>query len=251
MMWALAAAVLALTARADLERGPVDWQVLSAGRDVGALRLIYEYGGCQRGDGRATVRETPSQIHIAVDVSEVVAVDGPDPRPVCPQVLNTATLRVRLRRPVGGRPILGDAPVLGGEAQRVPRVIDLAFADARAALRVQGFHVRRFGQRRGRVVFQSPRPGAPAGDRRVGLTLGRHAFDARALKRCVEAVGLRVAAGRPEFGDEDAPDLELVVTGLYFPGYVALYAGPARARENAPGIRHRVRAVGCVAGARP
>jgi len=142
-----------------IERVPAKWQVLSVGRDRRTLRLAYEYGGCQRGDARVSLSGTGTRVRIALDVGEVVAIDAPDPRPVCTLVLYTSTAKVRLRHPVAGRPIVGDSAVLGWRVRRVPRVIDLAFADARAALLLQDFHVRRAGPRRGRVVSQAPGAG--------------------------------------------------------------------------------------------
>jgi hypothetical protein len=176
---------------------------------------------------------------------------------VCPAVLIYRKLSVTLRRPVAGRRIVGGPRIRGrgGIPGRyveedgrliplVPRVIDLAFGDARAVLHSQGFQVRRFGARRGRVTFQSPRPGRRAPNDTVGLTLGRRAFDARALEACIEAAGVPTVAGRPGPGDEDAPDLELVLRHAEAGAFVALYADPARARENAPAIGRRIRAAG-------
>lgn len=224
-----------------VERVPAKWQVMSVSSDSRTLALVYESGGCRREDGHATVTETVSRIQIAVDEGEVVAIDTPDGEFACPAILRYIKLNVRLRHTVAGRPIQGDSLIVGPTPERVPRVIDLAFEDAHAALRSQGFHVRRFAQRHGRVTFQSPAPGRRARDRRVGLTLGRHAFNARALKRCVQAAGIPTVAGRPGPGDEDAPDLELVLSRLDAPAFVALYADPGRARENAPSIRRRAR----------
>ena len=261
-----------------VERVPAKWQVLSVGRDSRTLKLVYESGGCRRSDGHAAVTESASRIRITVDVGEVVAIDTPDRQVICTLELRFATLRVRLRRAVAGRPIRGDSLIAGGLPGRVPRVIDLAFGDARSVLRAQGFHVRRFGERSGRVAFQSPRPGRPAPRGTVGLTLGRHAFDARSLEACFDAAGVPVTPIRPESGEEDAPDLELSPSGNGAFAFVAFYADPARARENAPMIRRnarrfhgiverlgrvtiiwvkppdplvRKRAHGCVAGARP
>jgi hypothetical protein len=223
-----------------VERVPARWQVMSVSSDSRTLELVYESGGCRRGDGHATVTETGARIRIAVDEGAVVAMGTPDGQFACPAHLSYITLDVRLRRPVAGRPIRGDSLIVGSAPERVPRVIDLAFEDARAALRSQGFHVRRYAQRRGRVTFESPAPGRQASDRTVGLTLGRHAFDARALKGCLRDANIPTAAGRPGPADEDAPDLELALRGPAA-ALVALYADPGRARENAPAIRQRTR----------
>jgi hypothetical protein len=226
-----------------VERVPAKWQVRSVDSDARTLNLVYESGGCRLGDGKPTVMETRSRIRISVDEGKVVAIDTPDRQVVCTLEIRFRTLTVQLRHPVAGRPIRGDSPIVGPAAGRVPRVIDLSFEDARAALRSQGFRVRRFAQRHGRVTFQSPAPGRLMHDRRVGLTLGRHAFHARALKGCMEKAGIPTAAGRPGPDNEDAPDLELVLHGGGL-DFVALYADPRRARENAPSIRRNVRRAG-------
>jgi PASTA domain-containing protein len=223
-----------------VERVPAKWQVVSVDSDSRTLNLVYESGGCRLGDGKATVTETRSRIRISVDEGKVVAIDTPDRQVVCTLEIRFRTLTVQLRHPVAGRPIRGDSPIVGPAADRVPRVIDLAFEDARAALRSQGFRARRFAQRHGRVTFQSPAPGRRVRDRRVGLTVGHHAFDARALSDCIRRAGIPTAAGRPAPGNENAPDLELVLRDAA-PAFVALYADPARARENAPSIRRRTR----------
>jgi len=212
------------------------------GSDSSTLNLHYETGGCRLSDGHATVTAGASRIRIRVDVGEVVAIDTPDRQVVCTQEIRFETLRVQLRRPVAGRPIVGDSVIPGGLSERVPRVIDLAFADARATLRAQGFHVRRYGRRSGPVTFQSPRPGTRVAQDTVGLTVGRRAFDAGALKGCLAAAGIPgTLAGRPGPGDEDAPDLELILNRPGAWALVAMYADPARARENAPMIRRNAR----------
>jgi PASTA domain-containing protein len=223
-----------------VERVPAKWQVLSVDGNSRTLNLVYESGGCRLGDGKPTITETRTRIRISVDEGKVVAIDTPDRQVVCTLEIRYRRLTVQLRRPVAGRPIRGDSPIVGPAAERVPRVIDLAFEDARAALRSQGFRVRRFAQRHGSVTFQSPAPGRVVHDRRVGLTLGRHAFDARALKGCLEKAGIPAVAGRPSADEEDAPDLELVLQPGP-PTFVALYADPGRARENAPQIRRNAR----------
>jgi hypothetical protein len=224
-----------------VERVPVKWQVLSVSEDSSTLQLVYETGGCRLSDGRAAVAAGSSRIRIGVDVGEVVAIATPDRQVVCTQEIRYETLRVQLRRAVAGRPIRGDSVISSGRAKRVPRVIDLAFADARQALRAQGFHVRRYGERSGRVMFQSPASGRRGGNV-VGLTIGRHTFHARSLKSCLAGAGVAGAvAGRPAPGDEDAPDLEIVVDRPGARVLVALYADPARAREKAAVIRHEAR----------
>lgn len=158
-----------------VERVPAKWQLLAVGAQGDRLKLVYESGGCRRVDGRATVSETDSRIRIAVDVSEVVAIDTPDRQVICTADVQYRVLHVRLEQAVAGRPIIGGPRIRGGISNRtvtedgrviplVPRVIDLTARDATRVLRSQGFEVRRFGKRTGRVAFQSPRPGrrAPA-----------------------------------------------------------------------------------------
>jgi hypothetical protein len=223
-----------------VERVAAKWQLLGVGRDLDRLKLVYETGGCRRSDGHLTVTETARRIRIAVDVGEVVAIDTPDRQVVCTREGRYGTLYVQLDRPVAGRPILGDSTVAGGvTGEQVPRVIGLAYEDARALLRLHPFEVRRFGERTGAVAFQSPLPGRKARGGVVGLTLGRQAFDARSLKRCLDGVGVPTLPVRPSFGELDVPDLELAP--LRGPAFFAFYADPARARENAPRIRRNVR----------
>jgi hypothetical protein len=269
-----------------VERVPAKWQLLSVSSDARTLNLVYESGGCRREDGHATVTETGSRIQIAVDQGEVVAMDTPDGKFACPSNLIYARLRVHLEHWVAGRRIAGGPRIDDGffttyevpPSARAPRVIGLSARDATIALHFGGFGARRFGQHSGTVAFQSPAPGRPDPDTSVHITVGRHAFDARALKGCMKAAGIPTVAGRPGPGDEDAPDLELVLREPGPPAFVALYADPARARENAPMVRRNTRrfhgsverrgritiiwvkppgaarrsaVLGCVAGARP
>jgi hypothetical protein len=231
-----------------VERVPADWQLVSVSRDSRALYLAYESGGCRREDGHATVTETAARIQIAVDEGEVVAMDTPDGKFGCPAYLAFNGLNVHLHHQVAGRPIVGGPRIHNGWYGRfppgfasAPRVIGLSARDATTALRSQGFHVRRFAARSGAVAFQSPAPGRPDPDTLVHITIGRHAFDGRALKGCMQDAGIRTVAGRPGPGDEDAPDLELVLREPGPPAFVALYADPWRARENAPSIRRIAR----------
>jgi hypothetical protein len=270
-----------------VERVPAKWQLLSVSSDARTLHLVYEGGGCLREDGHATVTETTARIQIAVDEGEVVAMDTPDGQFGCPANLSFVRLKVQLEHQVAGRRIVGGPRIDAGGVfktydvppfARAPRVIGLSARDATIALRFGGFGARRFGERTGAVAFQSPAPGRPDPDTLVHITIGRHAFDARALTGCMHDAGIRTRAGRPGPGDEDAPDLELVLREPGPPAFVALYADPARARENAPRIRRiarrfhgsverrgritivwvkrpgaerRAAVLGCVAGARP
>jgi hypothetical protein len=259
-------------------RAPAAWQVVNVSDDQQTLELAWDHNTCERPNERVTTEETPDDIRIAIDRDAPSGDCSHDPF-----VLNY--LEVRLRRPLDGRRILG-GPRLAEAGYRTregepvaPRVIGLRFADARQVLRAQGFKVRRFGRAAGVVSFQSPPPETRVTPslRTVRLTLGRHNFHARRLRRCIASPGLRVLAGRPTIGDEDAPDLELALNGSQA-GLVALYADPARARDNAPELKRRARkahaivtrhgrvtilwnirppaelrsrVLGCVAGARP
>jgi PASTA domain len=266
-----------------VERVPTRWYLDGVGHDPSTLKLVYLSGGCRQGDGRAHVTETRSRIRIAVDESEVVAMDTPEGEDfACTSDLRLASLRVRLERAVAGRRVAGPHRVkglgLGGFDERVPRVIGLAAVDAAAVLRDDGFKVRRFVHRSGTVAFQSPLPGTRTRRPQAGITLGWDGFDARALTSCVRGARIRAVAGRPEHDDPRVPDLELVLSSTGAPGLVALYADPARATDTAAMIRRNVRGtnaiverlgratfvwfrqpdpalrahvVGCVAGARP
>jgi hypothetical protein len=232
-----------------VERVPAKWQLLSVSSDARTLVIVYESGGCRREDGHATVTETASRIKIAVDEGEVVAMDTPDGQFGCPRNLIYVRLKVHLGHQVAGRRIVGGPRIDDGffktydvpPSARAPRVIGLSARDATIALRFGGFGARRFGEHSGAVAFQSPAPGRPDPDTLVHITIGRHAFDARALKGCMRDAGIPTVAGRPGPGDENAPDLELVLHGLDAQAFVALYADPWRARENAPSIRRNAR----------
>jgi hypothetical protein len=167
-----------------VERVTSSWQLMDVTRDRRTLRLVYQSGGCLRGDGRATVTETRDRIEIAVDQGQVVAMDTPDGEFVCTADLQFLRLDVRLDGPVRGRRVAGapriegfdfpsrTATLPGGRiVALVPRVLGLAARDARALLSRQGFEPH--GARRGRVVAQTPAPGKRARRGVVRLVLSR------------------------------------------------------------------------------
>ena len=222
-----------------VERVPAAWQLVAVDGELQLLKVVYRSGGCRRGNPRATVRGNAARIRITIDQEEVVALDTSEGTPVCTKELRYRNLNVLLKRPVGGRRIVGgprlsDEELLFPVNGVVPRVIDLAAADARAVLDFLDFPVRVVGGRAGPVAFQSPLPGRRIRGRAVRLTVGRRNFDARSLSRCVEEAGLAVATRRPGVGDADAPDLELLLQPGDPSAFVALYADPVRAEELAP-----------------
>lgn len=239
----LAALLIPAPAVADeWVRQKVPWEVVSVGSELGTLRVQFDPISCFWREPHATVHETGEGIRIAVTVERFVASsDGP-----CPPRLVNPGLLVPLRHTVGGRRIVGGPRLTSTTYWRfptpiVPRLIDLDYRDAREVLRAQGLRVRFFGAPRGRVAFQSPARGTQAKPRApIGLTLGRHTFHTRALRRCVARPGVVFRAGRPDVGDEDAPDLELIVSGEAR-ALVALYADPARGRERLPSVRRRAK----------
>jgi hypothetical protein len=228
-----------------VERARTPWQLGEVGIDLRVLTLSFESGGCWRGGPDAVVTETKSDIRIAVYQDRIVAADLPDGRLPCADDVEEGVMSIRLASTVDGRRIRG-GPVLrrgGAEIDRagVPRVLDLNGDDAIRALRLQGYRVRRIGKPTDRVAFQSPLPGAHARRKTVRLTLGRHWYDGRALKRCFASGGIAARARRPRPGDADAPDLVLWLTHPGGFGIVGLYADPGRASELAPRIRRRTR----------
>jgi hypothetical protein len=163
----------AVVAMAALAGGPVptdrplDWAL--AGVGAGGRALVVQpgvYGGCDQGTPRVSVRETRSHIVVTVTVKSV---QGPEV--VCPAIARYAPAqRVRVARPVAGRPVGGDleadtpgfvldARTPGRARPRVPRVVGLASGDARQVL--CAWRIRTAPYRAsGRVVGQRPRPGA-------------------------------------------------------------------------------------------
>ena len=125
-------------------------------------------GGCGH-DPRATATETASTVEIRVrqlmpaDLSAIK----------CPAMARIDVLRVRLSAPIAGRALvrqsLGTATVGLSGRRTVPRVVGLRAADARFALRAQGFRVR--GPLDGVVRGQQPRPKSPVRAEQVTVTL--------------------------------------------------------------------------------
>jgi hypothetical protein len=164
---AAAGGATARAAEAGSARQAVSWSLVQAGPNERSLDVSFGYGGCES-DPKAEAAESPHGLRITVTV-EVPQQRGI----VCPAIARIGRMRVALRAPIRGRPLLGSWRVSSpgfGRARTVPRVIGLAAGDARrvvdgwttspklhAAIRV------RHG-RRGlpRVTSQSPSPGAPA-----------------------------------------------------------------------------------------
>jgi hypothetical protein len=219
------------------------WELVGVGIDMRVLRLAYETGGCWRGDPEATLAQGPSGIRIAIEQQRLVA-DGALP---CEGELSYRVIGLNLRKRVAGRRLTGgprvrsDARFTATGPARVPRVLDLWVADARRALRFQGFGVRELGNANGTVAFQSPLAGKPARRRTVRLTIGRDLFAARRLERCLERAGIPTYVRRPKPGDADAPDLVLWTRHASAQASVGFYADPVRARENEPSIRRGAR----------
>jgi len=176
-MLAAVVAMAALTGGPVPTDRPLDWAL--AGVAAGGRALVVQpgvYGGCDRGTPHVAVRERRSHILVSVTVKSVRG-----PEVVCPAIARYAPAqRVRLARPVAGRPVSGDLEAdtpgfvlesrLPGSARpRVPRVIGLALGDARQVLCAWRIRTAPTGptRPRGRVVGQRPRPGAayrvPAG----------------------------------------------------------------------------------------
>jgi hypothetical protein len=161
------------------------WQIGEASRNGRALKLVYGGGGCNLGNGRASVEESRDSIRIAVRQDATVDPSAPDGTP-CTSDWRAHGLRVRLERPVRGRRIEGGPRIPRGLMgpfrydQRgdrliplVPRVTGLAPGDASQTLTDQWMHVRTRGGYGGIVVSQRPRAGRPApkGRRPVVLRL--------------------------------------------------------------------------------
>jgi hypothetical protein len=215
---------------------PTPFELLSVGSDLRTLTVAYEAGPCWQGDPQASLTGTSRAVRISVAAERVEGCTGP---------VEHRRLQLRLRRPLAGRPIEGEpriaAPTPDLARSTTPPLLDAGLADARRALALQGYGVRVIGRQRGTVAFQSPRPGARAEGGTVRLTVGRHLFRARALRRCVAPAVWFSHTTAPRPGDEDAPDLALSLVRPNVIGFVALYADPARGRELAPEIRRGVR----------
>jgi hypothetical protein len=177
-------AVARVAQAADTEV-PAPWALISVSHDQRTLFVRYQSGGCDHG-GHATVSETPATI--TVTVSQFTQTGNV----VCPALVSFPLLAVPLSAPVAGRrlqgnecrantnpgcPPAGPLEVFHGSdvLRKVPRLIGLSPADARAALRRQLFHTRVSGH--GPVVVaERPAPTTLLGqqDRRpVVIVAGR------------------------------------------------------------------------------
>jgi hypothetical protein len=237
-----------------VERVPARWQLADVGFDLRLLKIAYESNGCRRGRPQATVAETAAGIGIAVEQEEVVAVEGADRSVYCAADVSYRFLYVHLKRRIAGRPFQGGPRIeghdllysrtetVGGRTSPLaPRVLDLSRPYAKTVLRLQGFKTRFIGRRSGPTLFQSPLPGRRAPRDTVRLTVGRVAFHARWRRACLRRAGIPSRVRRPQPGDEDAPDLELLLTHPNAWAFAAFYADPARGRENLPMIRRNAR----------
>jgi hypothetical protein len=144
------------------------WVVLSVSPDGRVLVVQGLGGGCGH-DPRATATETASTVEIRV--RQLVPDDLSAVR--CPAIARVDVLRVRLSAPIAGRALIGQSlgTAMVGLAGRatVPRVVGLRAADARFALRAQGFRVR--GLLAGVVRGQHPGPHAPVSPGKGTVTL--------------------------------------------------------------------------------
>jgi hypothetical protein len=222
------------TSRAQLPGDPRPWEILEVQRGLRTLTIIYETGGCWTGDPVLTVDERRRSIEIGVRQQRVV---GP-----CSTDIRYSPLDVHLRRPVDGRPLEGAPRISPGALppDRTPRVVTLSSADAGRALRVQGLEPRRLGRTSGAVAFQTPLAGSRLSGETVRLTVGRSLFRTGALDRCLEAAGIPTRVLVPGPGDEDAPDVDLLLRHRDAMASVALYADPVRARALEPAVRRNV-----------
>jgi hypothetical protein len=145
-----------------------NWVALSVSAD-GRMLVVQGLGGGCGHDPRASATETASTVEIRV--RQLVPADLSGVR--CPAIARIDILRVRLSAPIAGRALIGQSlrAAVAGPARRatVPNVIGLRAADARFALRAQGFRVRDDGD--GVVHGQRPSPHTPAQAERVTVTL--------------------------------------------------------------------------------
>ena len=72
----------------------------------------------------------------------------------------------------------------------------------------------------------------------------RDALDVRAKRRCLAEAGFRTTARRRKPGDDDAPDVRLLLMERGAQAFVALYTDVRRARRFEPKIRQNVKAFG-------
>jgi hypothetical protein len=144
------------------------WVVQSVSPD-GRMLVVRGHGGGCGHDPVAIATETASSVRIRV--LQLVPADMSAIR--CAAYTRVDVLRVRLSAPIGGRAVIGQSPgtaAVGvpGRAT-VPRLLGLRIADARVALRAQGFRVR--GPLRGVVREQFPSPQTPVKAAPISVTL--------------------------------------------------------------------------------
>ena len=164
---------------------PAPWALISVSRDQRTLFVRYESGGCYYG-GHAKVTQTATTV--VIEVSQYLDSTAQ----VCPAIVGFPLLAVPLGSPIAGRRLAGNrcpvAPSTGcpppgpvevfhnnDVLRQVPRLVGLAVADARGALRRQGFAVAVRG--RGPVVVgQRPAAATAMGQedrRRIELRRGQ------------------------------------------------------------------------------
>jgi len=208
-----------------VEPVPAAWGLVEVGRDLQTLTLFYDSGGCLQGNGRATVVETASRIHISVEQDKVVALDTPDGEFGCTREILWPRLRVRLDGPVAGRKIRGGptsrsndwVPTDKRGFPLVPRVLDLAASDAVDLLRRQRFKVRRDGTATGRVVAQTPSARRPAKRVIVRITISRGPL-APPRKVTLTSAGARIDAPVGNWCSRGT-DALVGCNQAYFPGH--------------------------------
>jgi len=145
-----------------------DWVVQSVSVDGRVLIVQGAGGGCGH-DPRAILTETASAVRVRV--LQLVPADLSHIR--CAAIARIDVLRVALSTPIAGRAVigqsLGTATVGLSGRPIVPRMLGLRVADARFALRAQGFRVR--GNPGGVVRGQLPWPQTPVKAAPITVTL--------------------------------------------------------------------------------
>jgi hypothetical protein len=145
-----------------------DWVVQSVSADGRVLVVQGLGGGCGH-DPRAIATETASAV--VIRILQLVPADMSAIR--CAANARIDVLRVRLSAPIAGRALigqsLGSATVGLSGRPTVPRMLGLRAADARSALRAQGFRVR--GNPGGVVRGQHPRPQTPVKAAPITVTM--------------------------------------------------------------------------------
>jgi hypothetical protein len=139
------------------------WAVLRVSPSGRVLVVQAVGGGCGH-DPRAIVTERSDAVEIHVQ-----QLAPADPDAICPMIARIDTMRVQLSRPIAGRPLVRQSLRSTTPAATMPRVLGLAAADARFALRAQGLRVR--ADRHGTVRAQRPRPLTLLPSKHVAVTL--------------------------------------------------------------------------------